>query len=101
MNDNKKNKVNFYDIMHNPDYFEINDDINGKDFFICIACGYIPKGKIDTEQTKFLDMHCKCGSAAILSSFGFEELEKMENDKIELQRYRMMWRRSVDNCIGI
>ena len=90
MKDNKKVKVNFYDIMHNPDYFEINKDISGKDFFVCIDCGFIPKNKIDTEQTKFLDMHCKCGCPAILASFGFEELENMENDRVELIKYRRM-----------
>lgn len=98
--ENKKNKVNFYNIMNDPDYFEINNDINGKDFFICIDCGYIPKNKIDTEQTKFLDTHCKCGAAVVLASFGFEELEKMENDRIELLKYKMMCQSaSVDNWI--
>ncbi len=51
--------------------------------------GYIPKSKIDNEQTKFLDMHCKCG-AAILATFGTKELELLENDRIELQRYRKL-----------
>lgn len=90
--ENKIKKANFYDIMHDPEYFERYKDregIEGKDFFICIDCGYIPKSKIDTEQTKFLDTHCKCGAAVILASFPLEELEVMENDKIEMQRYRI------------
>jgi hypothetical protein len=83
----KKDKVNFYDIVNDPDYFDITDDGKGKDFFICAKCGYIPKSKIDTEQTKFLDMHCKCGCPAILATFSLEELDFMINDKIESERY--------------
>ena len=96
--ENNKNKVNFYDIMNDPAYFEMTE--NGKDFFICIDCGYIPKSKIDTEQTKFLDTHCKCGAAVILASFEFEELEKMVNDGIELQRYKMLCQ-SADDWIKV
>lgn len=92
--ENNKNKVNFYDIMNNLAYFEMTE--NGKDFFNCIDCGYIPKSKIDTEQTKFLDIRCKCGAAVILASFEFEELEKMVNDCIELQRYKMLCQLSDD-----
>ena len=99
--DNKKNKVNFYDIMNDPAYFEMTKDGQGKDFFICIDCGYIPKSKIDTEQTKFLDIHCKCGAAVILASFEFEELEKMVNDGIELQRYKMLCRSEDDLIKGM
>jgi hypothetical protein len=98
--DNKKNKVNFYDIVNNPDYFDMTDDVQGKDFFICSNCGYIPKSKIDTEQTKFLDMHCKCGSAAILATFSLEELDFMINDKIESRRYGMLCEATLCDAFG-
>lgn len=66
-------KVNFDDIVNNPDYYEMTDD--GKDFFVCATEGYIPKNKIDTEQTKYLDMHCKCGDPVVRKSFTSEELD--------------------------
>lgn|SRR3990167_1744310 len=88
--DNKKNKVNFYDIVNNPDYYEKTEDRQAKDFFICIDCGYIPKNKIDTGQTKFLDMHCKCGAPAILATFSLEDLDFMEYDRIESRRYGLL-----------
>lgn len=88
--DNKKNNVNFYDIVNNPDYYERTVDGQAKDFFICADEGYIPKSKIDTGQTKFLDMHCKCGAPAILATFSLEELDFMEHDRIDSKRYGMM-----------
>lgn len=30
----------------------------------CINCGYIPVQQLDLE-TKFLDLHCKCGGAVV------------------------------------
>lgn len=98
--DNKKNKVNFYDIVNNPDYFEKTEDGQAKDFFVCASCGYIPKSKIDTEQTKFLDMHCKCGEPAILVTFSLEELDFMENDRIESRRYGMLCEAALSEAFG-
>lgn len=94
------NKVNFYDIVNNPDYYERTEDGQGKDFFICIDCGYIPKSKIDTEQTRFLDAHCKCGAAVILATFSNEELEFMKNDIIESRKYGMLCETALCEAFG-
>lgn len=97
---NKKNKVNFYDIVNNPDYYERTEDGKAKDFFVCADCGYIPTSNIDTEQTKFLDTHCKCGAPVILATFSLEELDFMENDRIESQRYGMMCEATLCEVFG-
>ncbi len=94
------NKVNFYDIVNNPDYYERTEDGQGKDFFICIDCGYIPKSKIDTEQTKFLDTHCKCGVAVVLATFSNDELEFMINDMIESRKYGMLCEVALCEAFG-
>jgi hypothetical protein len=98
--DNKKNKVNFCDIVNNPEFYDRTDDEQGKDFFICINCGYIPKSKIDTEQTKFLDMHCKCGCPAVLATFSLEELDFIINDKIESERYGRLCEAELCQAFG-
>lgn len=97
---NKKNKVNFYDIVNDPDYFERTEDGQAKDFFVCTDCGYIPKSKIDTEQTKFLDTHCKCGDPVILATFSLEELDFMEHDRIESRRYGMCCEAALCQAFG-
>jgi hypothetical protein len=97
---NKKNKVNFYDIVNNPDYYERTEDGQAKDFFICIDCGYIPKSKIDIEQTKFLDMHCKCGAPAILATFSLEELDFMEHDRMESLKYGRLCEAALSEAFG-
>lgn len=89
-------RINFWDIVNNPDYYEKTDD--GKDFFVCATERFIPKSKIDTEQTKYLDMHCKCGDPVVIASFTLEELEIMENDRIESRKYENMVR-SVDRAL--
>lgn len=40
-------------------------------------------------------------SGAILDDVRLEELEKMENRRVELERYRKMWHDAVENCIGL
>lgn len=96
----KQNKVNFFDIVNNPDYYERTEDGQGKDFFVCANCGYIPKSKIDTEQTRFLDTHCKCGAPVILATFSLEELDFMKNDRIESRRYGMMCEAALCEAFG-
>jgi hypothetical protein len=97
---NKKNKVNFYDIVNNPDYYEKTEDGKGKDFFICTDEGYVPKSKIDAEQTKFLDTHCTCGAAVILATFSLEELDFIETDRIEARRYGMLCEATLAEVFG-
>lgn len=98
--DNKKDKVNFYDIVNDPDFFERTEDGQSKDFFICADEGYIPKTRIDNEQTKFLDMHCKCGAPAVLATFSLEELDFMEHDRIESRRYGMLCEAALCEAFG-
>ena len=99
INDNK-NKVNFYDIVNNPDYFEKTEDGHAKDFFICADEGYIPKNMIDNEQTKFLDMHCKCGAPVILATFSLEELDFMVHDRIESRKYGILCEETLRQAFG-
>lgn len=97
---NKKKNVNFYDIVNNTDYYEKTEDGKGKYFFICIDEGYIPKSKIDTGQIKFLDTHCICGAAVILATFDLEELDFIENDRIEARRYGMLCEATLAEAFG-
>ena len=97
---NNENKVNFYDIVNNPDYYERTEDGKAKDFFVCANCGYIPKSNIDTEQTKFLDTHCKCGAPVILATFSLEELDFMEHDRIESRSYGVLCETALCEAFG-
>lgn len=61
----------FIHICNNPLFFE--RECNMRHYAICVSCGFIPLSMIDRD-TKFLDLHCKCGKFAIYSSFPEEEI---------------------------
>lgn len=73
----KKKKVcGFIDICGDSSYFERSD--NMRHYVICVSCGFIPLSMID-KDTKFLDLHCKCGNPAMYSSFTEEDILNIIN----------------------
>lgn len=68
---------NFYDIKDNPEYYEITED--GKDFFICSEEEFIPKNRVDWENRKYLDLHCKCGYPVVRMNYSNEEERRYED----------------------
>lgn len=67
----------FFDIYDNQSYFERED--NFRYYIICVKCGFIPISMIDRD-TKFLDLHCKCGNPAVYSPFTEEEILIMTHE---------------------
>lgn len=91
MNAEIKQKKNFWDICNDPNYFEL--DGNTKIFFICLEEGFVSKDSEDLEQTKYLDMHCKCGAPMIIEEFDRDKLFEMYNAKIEADMLAEHWQK--------
>ena len=83
MKETKTKKISFFDICDDQSYFE--RELNTRNYVVCPNCGFIQLSMVDRE-TKFLDLHCKCGSPATWASFSEEEIVKMVEDKIESDR---------------
>lgn len=73
-------RYNFTVVCDDLSFFERED--NMRHYVVCISCGFVPLLMIDRD-TKFLDLHCKCGSVAIYSSFAEEEILVMIRDAKE------------------
>jgi len=78
----KMEKGNFVDICDDQLFFEREG--NMRHYVICVLCGFIPLSKV-VHDTKFSDLHCKCGNQAIYSSFTEEDiLSIIEGELAEL-----------------
>lgn len=76
-------RVNFFDICDDPSYFERED--NNRIYIICVKDGFIPLSMID-KDTKFIDLHCKCGMPAVYSPFTEEEILSMIDERVESRK---------------
>jgi hypothetical protein len=61
------------------DQFFFERENNMRHYVICVSCGFIPISMID-QDTKFTDLHCRCGNPAIYSSFSEDEILKIIDD---------------------
>lgn len=76
----KEKQVNFFDICDDQSYFERENNL--RIYIICVKDGFIPISMVDKE-TKFLDLHCKCGYHAVYTSFTEEEILAMIDERDE------------------
>jgi len=90
----------FHDIMHNEDYFKVfEEEPQTRCYFLCLRCGYVPESKMDKENTKYLDLHCKCGNAVQYADITDAEIQQMMNDEFESVRYSNLFK-DVDEVLG-
>ena len=88
-------EVKFGDIRNNKDYYEIHkgnpdsEEVMTRYYNLCVRCGYVPNDKQDVNNTKYLDMHCKCGNPITLAYFTEEEINDMN---CEDRRYARMYK---------
>lgn len=85
-----KNKVSFFEIVNNPQYFDLDKERNVKIFHICLEEGYVLKDSEDLEQTKYLDAHCKCGAPLITDEYDIDKLFEWCEQVLENRRYAEM-----------
>jgi len=93
-------ETSFYDIVNDGDYYEF-EKINGERCYIyCQTCGYIPYSKLDNE-TKYLDIHCKCGDNCIYASFTEEEIAMMVYNKEQDDLYYQHYKRGIEELYNL
>lgn len=73
-------RPNFFDICEDESYFE--REHNMRFYVICVEHGFIQMSMVDRE-TKFIDLHCKCGRPAVYSPFTEEEILTMIDEREE------------------
>lgn len=81
----KEKRYDFDQICDDQSFFE--RDGNMRNYFICVSCGFIPMSMID-KDTKYLDLHCKCGGPVVSSSFSEEEILEIIGDIKESAHFR-------------
>ena len=75
-------RLKLIDICNDQAYYMVDSDTKTRTYVMCPNCGFIPISKID-DNTKFIDLHCKCSNFAIYVTFTDEEiLEMIENSYI-------------------
>ncbi len=77
-------KCDFTDVCDDPIFFEREG--NMRHYIICTSCGFIPLSMVD-QDTKYLDLHCKCGTPAVYASFSEEEILKIVESRTESERF--------------
>lgn len=87
-------EVKFIDIVNNKEYYEVVQDEHSlpkRYYNLCFRCGYVPMSKLDTNSTKYLDAHCKCGNPVTYADFTEEEIQLIIEKEIEREKYRIMY----------
>lgn len=86
----------FVDVCDDESFFEREG--NTRNYVICTSCGFIPMSMVDSE-TKFLDLHCRCGSVAIYASFAEEEILAMLGEILDSMKSKNLLKDDVCNCM--
>ena len=71
-------KKTFEEIQDDPKYYEVIEFTRFYNF--CQRCGFIPLSRID-HNTKYLDVHCKCGCFVTYIDYTEEYLNQLKYDK--------------------